>query len=271
MEIASVIRNFRKKKLWNQAELARALGIDQTSISNWEKGKEPQGFKVVRKFFENGATVEELFDIEYNKIHNLGVQEASPANSGKIPKKLNDFEADLLREMLDEFAVFDDELESFKKLREVYKLGREIELGDNTTDLTAKKQRLQELEEQIDYEIPFPYMFDAKKEIKTLEKDLEQMEEVERNNSYEKSKVRQRIRHLQKQIEKEMYSYVDEEIKKLEQKEATKEKVRKWKDQLLDRLREKIKRKAHNSIEQNTIKQRIRELEEELAGLEKGG
>jgi len=240
------ILNFRNRKHLNQTELAKILKIKPANVSKWESGKNNfPSFKAAEQLLEMGITVEELFGIEYNKMHNLGGQGALPigsdANHKQTLKKLNDFEADLLREVLNEYASFDGELESIKNLKELYKLEREIERGDKTTDLAAKKQRLQELQEQIENKIPWSDMFYEREYIKSLEVELEEIEEAERNNSYDKSYVKRHILESQKEIEKDMYSYVDEELKKLEQQESTREKVIKWNEKRLQELNEKIK------------------------------
>jgi len=258
-------------RIKTQADLAKLLNVEQTTVSVWEIDRGTPKTETMRKLFELGATVEELFGIEYNKMHNLGVLEASRASSGETPKKLSEFEADLLREILDEYAIFDGELESIKKWKEVYKLEREIERGDNTTDLTAKKQRLKELQEQIENEIPWLDRFNARRLIKSLEDDLEQMEDMDRHNSYEKPDRRRRILDLQEQIEKEMYSYVEKELKKLYEQESTNKKVRRfWLKNELRKLQEQIKR-TDSTPEQNLIILRMDDLENKLASLEEEG
>jgi len=275
VETKDGIKSFRDRLRLNQAELAEKLGIVQGNITAWESGRGTPSFQISKKLLELGITVEELFGVEYNEMHKLEARKTSPtsynAELQQKPKKLIDFEADLLRKMLDYYACIDYELENIKKWKEVYKLEREIERGDNTTDLAAKKQRLQELQEQIEDEFIWLKRFDARREIKTLEDDLEQMEETERRNSYEKPDRIRRILDLQKQIEKDMYYYVDLEIIKREYRGETSEKFRKfWLDQQIRKLREQIK-ETDNKIEQNEIRREIEELEKELESLEKGG
>jgi DNA-binding XRE family transcriptional regulator len=267
------IRNFRKNKGYpSQESFAKSIGTNQQMVNGWElEGGSAPTYEWSQKLLEMGITVEELFGIEYNKIHNLGVQEtlstSSSVDSKQTLKKLNNFEADLLQKMSNEFASFDGELESMKKWKEIYKLEREIERSDNTTDITAKKQRLQELKEQIENEFVWLERFDTRELIKVLEDDLESMEETDRHNSYEKPEVRRRILDLQKQIENEMYSYVYRELKRLDQQESTKEKVTKWK---LEQQLRKLQEEQNNSTsEQNSIKLRIQELEKELESLKK--
>jgi len=67
------IQRFRMRKtIKTQAELAKILEVDATSISLWEAGKGIPGSKTIKKLLEMGATVEELFKIDYNKMHGLG-------------------------------------------------------------------------------------------------------------------------------------------------------------------------------------------------------
>jgi len=228
VETKDGIKSFRDRLRLNQAELAEKLGIVQGNITAWESGRGTPSFQISKKLLELGITVEELFGVEYEKIHNLEEQETSPTSSNvelqQNPKKLSDFEANLLRKMLDEYASFDGELESIKNLKEVYKLEREIKRGDNTVDLAAKKRRLQELQEQIENEIPWSDMFETKKVIKSEEEKLEQMEEMERH----KPDIKQRILYFQRQIEDAIYSYVNKELMKLGQQEAMRERVREF-------------------------------------------
>jgi DNA-binding XRE family transcriptional regulator/HAMP domain-containing protein len=285
VETKDGIKSFRDRLRLNQAELAEKLGIVQGNITAWESGRGTPSFQISKKLLKLGITVEELFGVRYNEMHYLAVWKVFPEGSGvatrTTQKKLNDFEAHLLREMLDEFAGFDVKLESFKKLIEIYKLEREIERGDNATDLTAKKQRLQELQGQIEDEFILSNMFAAKNEIKTLEKELEQMENAAFLKSVEELNIRQRIQDLQQQIEKEMYSYVYSELKKLAKQEPTNEKIRKirkfWLEQELRRLREQMRQnydaveQKYDAVELDAIKEQINELEKELADLESGG
>jgi transcriptional regulator with XRE-family HTH domain len=106
----SGIKCFRERmRIKTQAELAEKLGVEQTSVSVWELGKSMPGSKIMQKLLELGATVEELFEVKYNEIHNLGVQEAVPKKygddlEGKIMKKLEALETRI------------DELEELKKM-----------------------------------------------------------------------------------------------------------------------------------------------------------
>jgi transcriptional regulator with XRE-family HTH domain len=66
------IKNFRERSgIKTQAKLADMLGVEQTSVSIWELGKSMPGSKIIQKLLKLGATVEELFGIEYNEKHGL--------------------------------------------------------------------------------------------------------------------------------------------------------------------------------------------------------
>jgi hypothetical protein len=44
-------------------------------------------FEIYRKLFEMGATVEELFEVEYNEMHCLGAREALTASSVRMRRR----------------------------------------------------------------------------------------------------------------------------------------------------------------------------------------
>jgi len=52
--------------------LAKELEVSNSTYNNWEKGKRDPSFGVVQKLFKMGATVEELFGVEYenNMVQN---------------------------------------------------------------------------------------------------------------------------------------------------------------------------------------------------------
>jgi uncharacterized protein (TIGR02145 family) len=52
---------------FKQEDLAKELGVNQQNISLWEAGKGKPSYSVLKKLFEIGATVEELFSIEYSQ------------------------------------------------------------------------------------------------------------------------------------------------------------------------------------------------------------
>jgi transcriptional regulator with XRE-family HTH domain len=69
MEARNGIKSFRKRAGFkSQSALASVLGIKPQNVSNWEAGDSFPSYQIIKRLFELGATVEELFDIEYNNI-----------------------------------------------------------------------------------------------------------------------------------------------------------------------------------------------------------
>jgi len=58
------IKPFRERKRLTRNELANTLGAAQTTYYNWENGNREPPFSVIKKLFEMGATVEELFGVK---------------------------------------------------------------------------------------------------------------------------------------------------------------------------------------------------------------
>lgn len=48
------VRAIRAKLNWTQAQLGEAIGVDQSTVSNWENGSEPRG--PARKLLESLAS-----------------------------------------------------------------------------------------------------------------------------------------------------------------------------------------------------------------------
>jgi len=71
------IRKFREKMQVSQTELAEKLDILQSNVSAWEIGRSTPSFEIAKKLFEMGITVEELFGIEYEKMHGYAKIEAA--------------------------------------------------------------------------------------------------------------------------------------------------------------------------------------------------
>jgi len=60
------IKEFRERLgIKTQAEFAKKLGVTQTNVSLWERGKGYPSFAQAKKLLEMGATVEELFGVSY--------------------------------------------------------------------------------------------------------------------------------------------------------------------------------------------------------------
>ena len=99
MEAVNGIKKFRERMNFKtQEKLAQALGIDQTAVSLWEKGKSLPKSETVKKLFEMSATVEEIFDFPYNERH--GLEKTDPAPQGRD---------DLLQQMLQRIEALEAE------------------------------------------------------------------------------------------------------------------------------------------------------------------
>jgi transcriptional regulator with XRE-family HTH domain len=81
VETKDGIKSFRDRLRLNQAELAEKLGIVQGNITAWESGRGTPSFQISKKLLELGITVEELFGVEYNEMHNLEERKTSLASS----------------------------------------------------------------------------------------------------------------------------------------------------------------------------------------------
>jgi transcriptional regulator with XRE-family HTH domain len=82
------IKDFRKRiGLQTQTELAKLLGIKASNVSEWESGNGFPSYQIIKKLLEKGATIEELFGIEYAKTHNL--TEIDPAQQSFL-KEIDD-------------------------------------------------------------------------------------------------------------------------------------------------------------------------------------
>jgi len=66
------IKKFRERKKMMASLLAKELEVSNSTYNNWEKGKRDPSFAIVQKLFKMGATVEELFGVEYenNMVQN---------------------------------------------------------------------------------------------------------------------------------------------------------------------------------------------------------
>lgn len=67
MEHKIGLKLFRNRLGISQEEMAEKLGCIKTTYQSWENGRRRKPpLDVIRKLFELGATVEELFGIKYN-------------------------------------------------------------------------------------------------------------------------------------------------------------------------------------------------------------
>lgn len=63
------VKAFLKRVGMTQKDLAEKVGIASENVSKWNKGKGVPSYEVCRKLLLNGMLVEELFGVEYAKIH----------------------------------------------------------------------------------------------------------------------------------------------------------------------------------------------------------
>jgi len=74
------LKQFRERMKLKQNELAKELGQSPSNYHHWETGRYEVTFSAMKKLFEMGATVEELFGITYTG----GV---SPIDDAKITRE----------------------------------------------------------------------------------------------------------------------------------------------------------------------------------------
>jgi transcriptional regulator with XRE-family HTH domain len=82
-QIGPLVRGLRVTRGWNQAELARAAGIPQATLSNYENGKRelPLG-SAIRLAASLDVTLAELVDVESEaKPDRQGVHKRDPSKS----------------------------------------------------------------------------------------------------------------------------------------------------------------------------------------------
>jgi transcriptional regulator with XRE-family HTH domain len=89
------ILKFRNRKRLNQTELANILNIQPQNISKWESDKNNfPSFKAAEQLFLLGITVEELFGIEYEKMHGYTKSEFTSSDQD-ILKRLTAVEEEI--------------------------------------------------------------------------------------------------------------------------------------------------------------------------------
>jgi transcriptional regulator with XRE-family HTH domain len=60
------VKKFRERMGWSQKKLAEKLGCKNLPVyHHWETGRCDPSFEIVQKLLEMGATVEELFGVDY--------------------------------------------------------------------------------------------------------------------------------------------------------------------------------------------------------------
>ena len=63
------ILTFLERKRMSQATLSRELGTTPGNVNRWVKGEGVPSWEICRKLLLLGMTVEELFGVEYSKMH----------------------------------------------------------------------------------------------------------------------------------------------------------------------------------------------------------
>ncbi|MDR2581695.1 MAG: helix-turn-helix transcriptional regulator [Fibromonadaceae bacterium] len=74
------LKKFRERMKLKQNEMAKELGQSPSNYHHWETGKYEVTFSAIKKLFEMGATVEELFGVTYTGG-------TSPLENPKITKE----------------------------------------------------------------------------------------------------------------------------------------------------------------------------------------
>jgi DNA-binding XRE family transcriptional regulator len=106
------LKKFRERMRIKQNQLAEKLNIGAVACNHYEVGRSDASFEIYRKLFEMGATVEELFEVEYNEMHCLGAREALTASSGGDTDKMQQ----QMLQVLKKLATVEGELNRLKKL-----------------------------------------------------------------------------------------------------------------------------------------------------------
>jgi transcriptional regulator with XRE-family HTH domain len=124
MDIKSGLKSFRLRKGFNQEDLAKALGVNQQNISLWEAGRGYPSYLVLKKLLEIGAMVEEVFGIQYAKMHLNPVIETTNKELGKIMGEwratkskidaLDDL-GNIVKQSLEKIEMLESKLEQLEK------------------------------------------------------------------------------------------------------------------------------------------------------------
>ena len=69
MAYAMDILSFLERKKIRQADLSRMLDTTPGNVNRWVKGDGVPSWEICRKLLLLGMTVEELFGVEYSKMH----------------------------------------------------------------------------------------------------------------------------------------------------------------------------------------------------------
>ncbi|GBU24553.1 hypothetical protein R83H12_01187 [Fibrobacteria bacterium R8-3-H12] len=95
MEHKIGLKIFRKRLGLSQDEIAEKLDCVKTTYQSWENGRREPPINIIRKLFILGAKIEELFEVEYNEIHNLIPKYADENFENKVLSKIESLEKKL--------------------------------------------------------------------------------------------------------------------------------------------------------------------------------
>lgn len=71
--------SFRRRSGFTQQELGGMVGVNASSVAQWESGKKYPAFETIRRLLEMGATVEEIFGVDCSKSCPKALDEHKPS------------------------------------------------------------------------------------------------------------------------------------------------------------------------------------------------
>lgn len=78
MEVFMDILKFLSANKMSQADFASELETTGANVNKWVNGKGFPSYEMCRKILLMGMSVEDLFEVEYNSIHNLVEEKREP-------------------------------------------------------------------------------------------------------------------------------------------------------------------------------------------------
>jgi len=160
------IKSFRERKKMNVITFAEELNVSDTTYNNWEKGKGKPPFDIVKKLFEMGATVEELFGVEYesNMLQYSKKYQKLQVRVAQLEKIMAGSGSEIERE-----REFSEEYASM--MRAKYKMHRLDKKIEQTSDEAEKAQLSKEYKKAVEsYDISHKRMQDLQMQV--LEEDM---------------------------------------------------------------------------------------------------
>jgi len=133
------IKKFRERLNLMSSKLAKMLNVSNATYSNWEMGKRDPSFGVVQKLFAMGATVEELFGVEYEGKKFQNTKKYNDLLKDNQDKAL--MLAEQRRVIMESGSEYANEYTNMIKAEEeMLRLHREMEQTDDGTENEAKTQ-----------------------------------------------------------------------------------------------------------------------------------